>query len=167
MNTITARKRHLLSSIFLLSTTFAISGCSALHPLSFEKADPDTFATSAKPEEKGVVVYAIRDIPEGCEIAAEALESRELAASKIPHDAIPTERFAVGRLSKYGICSGQIVSQHDLAPRGIGHSVNVALSDADYYRIRKAADRSGQTEGELVANWIEQKLNAEPNSDEE
>jgi len=68
---------------------------------------------------KGKVVYTIKDIPEGQTIPTEALEEREIEQQKIPADAITSASLAAGRVAKYGISSGQIVSQHDLAPQGI------------------------------------------------
>jgi pilus assembly protein CpaB len=72
-----------------------------------------------KAEAKGKVVYAIKDIPEGQTIPTEGLEERELEQAKIPQDAITSASLAAGRIAKYGIASGQIVSQHDLAPQGM------------------------------------------------
>jgi pilus assembly protein CpaB len=68
---------------------------------------------------KGKVVYTTKDIPEGATIPSEALEEREIEQSKIPQDAITSATLAAGRVAKYGISTGQIVSQHDLAPQGI------------------------------------------------
>lgn len=68
---------------------------------------------------KGKVVYTTKDIPEGQTIPTEALEEREIEQAKIPQDAITSASLAAGRIAKYGISSGQIVSQHDLAPQGI------------------------------------------------
>src|ERR1700722_5112776 len=73
----------------------------------------------AKMSAKGKVVYTIKDIPEGQTIPTEALEEREIEQSKIPQDAITSSSLAAGRVAKYGISTGQIVSQHDLAPQGI------------------------------------------------
>ncbi|HEY9714289.1 MAG TPA: Flp pilus assembly protein CpaB [Chroococcales cyanobacterium] len=74
---------------------------------------------SAKMNAKGKVVYTVKDIPEGQTIPTEALEEREIEQSKIPADAITSASLAAGRVAKYGISTGQIVSQHDLAPQGI------------------------------------------------
>lgn len=73
----------------------------------------------AKMEAKGKVVYATKDIPEGQTIPTEALEEREIEQTKIPQDAITSASLAAGRVAKYGISTGQIVSQHDLAPQGM------------------------------------------------
>lgn len=73
----------------------------------------------AKINQKGKVVYTIKDIPEGQTIPTESLEERELEVSKIPADAITSASLAAGRVAKYGIAAQQIVSQHDLAPQGI------------------------------------------------
>ena len=65
---------------------------------------------------KGKVVYAIVDIPEGTLIRNNTLEEKELEFSRIPQDALTSSSLAAGRLAKYGISQGQIVSRHDLAP---------------------------------------------------
>jgi pilus assembly protein CpaB len=83
----------------------------------------------AKMSLKGKVVYAIKDIPEGATIPTEALEERELEQSKIPQDAITSASLAAGRVAKYGISSGQIVSQHDLAPQGISLGFEARLKE--------------------------------------
>ncbi len=82
MNTITARKRPLLSSIFLLGISFATSGCSALHSLSSLNTGSETQGRSVNLEQTGIIVYAIRDIRKGSKISAESLESRELPIAK-------------------------------------------------------------------------------------
>ncbi len=73
----------------------------------------------AKLQAKGKVVYAVKDISEGQTIPSDALEEKEVEQSKIPMDALTSASLAAGRVAKYGIAQGQIVSQHDLAPQGI------------------------------------------------
>lgn len=68
---------------------------------------------------KAKVVYAIRDIPEGMAIPMDYLEERELEVGKIPVDSIANASLVAGRISKYGVMSGQLLSQHDLAPQGM------------------------------------------------
>ncbi len=153
-----AKQRAFLAALFLIGTTLSVSGCSLVG--SNQATKP------GQPEQTGIVVYAIKDIPEGYEISTEALEERELSYSKIPQDAITSASLAHGRNAKYGIASGQIVSQHDLAPQSAGHTVNLSLSDAAYNKIRRVAADSGQTESGLVSTWIEEKLNTESNNDE-
>lgn len=72
-----------------------------------------------KANAKGKVVYTVHDIAEGQAIPGDALEEKEIEQSKIPQDAITSASLATGRVAKYGILAGQIVSQHDLAPQGI------------------------------------------------
>jgi pilus assembly protein CpaB len=72
-----------------------------------------------KMNQKGKVVYTIKDIPEGQTIPTEALEEREIEQAKIPQDAVASASLAAGRVAKYGIANGSIVSQHDLAAQGI------------------------------------------------
>ncbi|MBX9952755.1 MAG: Flp pilus assembly protein CpaB [Candidatus Obscuribacterales bacterium] len=68
---------------------------------------------------KGKVVYAIRDIPEGTAIPMDYLEERELEVGKIPVDSVSNASLVAGRISKFGITAGQLLSQHDLAPQGM------------------------------------------------
>jgi pilus assembly protein CpaB len=82
-----------------------------------------------KMNQKGKVVYTIKDIPEGQTIPTEALEEREVEVSKIPQDAITSASLAAGRVAKYGIASGQVVSQHDLAPQGISLGFEAKLKE--------------------------------------
>jgi len=83
----------------------------------------------AKMSQKGKVVYTVKDIPEGQTIPTEALEEREIEQSKIPQDALTSASLAAGRVAKYGISSGQIVSQHDLAPQGISLGFEARLKE--------------------------------------
>jgi pilus assembly protein CpaB len=78
---------------------------------------------------KGKIVYSSKDIMEGQNIPSDALEERELAQDKIPADAITSSSLAAGRIAKYGISSGQIVSQHDLAPQGISLGFEAKLKE--------------------------------------
>ncbi len=81
----------------------------------------------AKYSAKATVVYAIKDIPEGQTIPSEALEERQIEQSKVPADALTTASLASGRVTKYGVASGQIVSQHDLQPQGQNLSFDARL----------------------------------------
>jgi pilus assembly protein CpaB len=81
----------------------------------------------AKYSAKATVVYAIKDIPEGQTIPSEALEERQIEQSKMPEDALTTATLATGRVTKYGVASGQIVSQHDLQPQGQSLSFDARL----------------------------------------
>ena len=64
---------------------------------------------------RATVVYTTQDVPEGATIPTEALEERSILASRLPQDAITSASLAAGRVAKYGIAKGSIVSQHDLA----------------------------------------------------
>jgi len=81
----------------------------------------------AKYSAKATVVYAIKDIPEGQTIPSEALEERQIEQSKVPEDALTTATLATGRVTKYGVATGQIVSQHDLQPQGQSLSFDARL----------------------------------------
>jgi len=76
-------------------------------------------ALEAKYNQKTKVVYSTKDIPEGATISADSLEEKDVEAGKAPQDCLPSASSAIGRIAKYGIPAGQIVSQHDLAPIGV------------------------------------------------
>ncbi|MBI2812234.1 MAG: Flp pilus assembly protein CpaB [Candidatus Melainabacteria bacterium] len=86
-----------------------------------------TDAMTAQMSAKSTVVYSTRDIPEGQTIPSEALEERQIDQAKQPQDAIATSAMAAGRIAKYGIATGQIVSQHDLLPQGISMGFEARL----------------------------------------
>lgn len=81
----------------------------------------------AKYSAKATVVYAVKDIPEGQTIPTEALEERQIEQSKAPEDALTSATLAAGRVTKYGVASGQIVSQHDLQSQGANLSFEARL----------------------------------------
>jgi flagella basal body P-ring formation protein FlgA len=62
----------------------------------------------------GKIVYAVQDIPEGKPISATALEERQIPADKIPTDSVRSISEAAGKVAKYTISKGQILSKHDL-----------------------------------------------------
>ena len=67
----------------------------------------------------GKVVMIARDIQEGSVISSSSLEEKSLNMNKVPPDAITSTSMAAGRVAKYSLMAGQILSQHDLAPLGI------------------------------------------------
>jgi pilus assembly protein CpaB len=95
---------------------------------------------------KGKVVYTVKDIPEGQTIPTEALEEREIEQSKIPQDAITSASLAAGRVAKYGISTGQIVSQHDLAPQGISLGFESRLKEG-FRAVTFAVDNNSGVAG--------------------
>jgi pilus assembly protein CpaB len=70
-------------------------------------------ALKAKYEQKAKVVMTTKDIAEGATVAADALEEKEVDAGKAPIDAFSSVSMAVGRVAKYGIPAGQVVTSHD------------------------------------------------------
>jgi len=97
-------------------TAMLVSGEMERNRVEFEKSKANL---EAQRNAMGTVVVASRDIPEGKPIASDFLEEKKIPAGKIPTDAITSSAMAAGRLSKYGISQGQVVSQHDLMPIGI------------------------------------------------
>lgn len=108
----------MLLSIVGLAVLVTLQVTSAL--TAQQKAFEDKQKTLVdKWEAKGKVVYTTKDIPEGQTIPTESLEEREIEVSRVPLDAITSSSLAAGRVSKYGISAGSIVSQHDLMAQGI------------------------------------------------
>ena len=70
--------------------------------------------TEGKTSDKCKATYAVTDIAEGEEIRTEALEEREIDADKMPEDALVSSSLAAGRVAKYEIKSGHMLSFHDL-----------------------------------------------------
>lgn len=68
------------------------------------------------------VVYAIKEIPDGSKFTRssleESLEEREIPAYKVPLDAVASASDLIGRVAKYEIPPGQIISEHDLVSKG-------------------------------------------------
>ncbi len=145
-----AQRRRLSAALLLLGSTFLISGCSDsnAHKVSKEELQ----------QPRGVVVYAIKDVPEGNTIELDALEEREMEVSKIPQDALMSAGVIAGRIAKYGISSGQIINQHDIAPRIGGNSVSLRFRDSDYARIEQQAVQRNMSPDDIVRMWIEDKL---------
>lgn len=100
-------------STFLCSCSFMDTSRMAQREAELELKKRDL---EAKMRAKGKVVYCIKDVPEGAKIPADALEEKEIEQSKIPQDALTSSSLCAGRIAKYGISQGQIVSMHDLKP---------------------------------------------------
>jgi len=97
-------------------TTMLVTGQLETQRIAYEKSKLDI---EAKSKATGTVVVALKDVPEGVTVASEFLEEKKIPVGNIPTDALSTSAMAAGRVTKYGITAGQIVSQHDLAPIGI------------------------------------------------
>lgn len=82
-----------------------------------QQIDQMKAAQTAEQNQKGPVVYAAKDIPEGTEITADALEQREELQSKIPAGAMTSPSAGVGGLAAYPITQGSIVLQNAVKAR--------------------------------------------------
>lgn len=105
-------------------TTMLVTGELERNRLNYEQSKLDM---EAKSKATGSVVVALKDVPEGVTISSEFLEEKKIPVGNIPTDALSTAAMATGRISKYGITQGQIVSQHDLAPIGISMGFEARL----------------------------------------
>lgn len=86
---------------------------------SEKKAAEQKAALEAKYNQKVMVVFATKDVPEGATIASDALEEKEVESGRAPIDALTSQSLAVGRIAKATIPAGQIVGSHDLVPEGV------------------------------------------------
>lgn len=77
------------------------------------QAKQEEAALKAKYEQKAKVVYATKDITEASTVSADQLEEKEVEAGKAPVDAFSSTSMAVGRIAKYTIPAGQVVTAHD------------------------------------------------------
>lgn len=103
-------------------------------------------ALKAKYEVKGKVVYATKDIPEGVTISADALEEREELQSKVSPDALVSSSMAVGRIAKYPLQAGQLVSSHDLALMNVSAGFESRIKDG-YRAVTFAVDTNSGVAG--------------------
>lgn len=76
-------------------------------------------AHDAEANQKGAIVYAVKDIPEGQEITQDALEVREELMSKIPAQAMTSPSAGVGNIAAYTITSGQPVFMNAIKARAV------------------------------------------------
>jgi len=79
---------------------------------SQQEAERVKQAAAAQQSVKTKVVYAAKAIDEGQIIPAEALEERDVEASKAPVDAFNSANAVVGQQAAYPVMAGQIISQH-------------------------------------------------------
>ncbi len=103
-------------------------------------------ALKAKYEQKSKIVYAVKDIPEGATISAADLEEKEELTSKVPPDALASGSLAVGRIAKYGIPQGAIVSARDLAQTAAAVGFEQKLKEG-YRAVTFAVDANSGVAG--------------------
>jgi pilus assembly protein CpaB len=103
-------------------------------------------ALKAKYEQKGKIVYAVKDIPEGATISAADLEEKEELTSRIPPDALASSSLAIGRIAKYGIPTGNIVSARDLAQTAAAVGFESKLKEG-YRAVTFAVDANSGVAG--------------------
>lgn len=72
-------------------------------------------AVSDEEKATGDVVYVVKDLQGGQTISSDALEVRKISLRRVPPDAVGSPSLAVGRIAKYGVAAGQILSTRDLA----------------------------------------------------
>lgn len=115
-------------------------------------------APEANMHAKGKIVYAAKEIQEGSEITIDALEEREVEKSKILLGYIDSASLAVGRVSKFGIMQGSVVSQQDLSQQGPTSNIHVTLDDEAIEKLEKMAESKGKSPSELASKWVMESL---------
>lgn len=108
-------------------------------------------------QSRGKVVYALRDVSPGWVIRPDDLEEKEVEQSKIPMDALTSASLGAGRVSKYGISQGQIVSQHDVIDASV-KTYRLRLNPRDKERVIKIACKKGTTVSTLVTEIVRERL---------
>lgn len=78
---------------------------------------------------KAKAVYVLKDVPEGSIIEADVLQEKDIELARMPIDALPNSTTAVGRIAKFGVSAGQILSTRDLAPQGMQLGFDSHLKD--------------------------------------
>lgn len=76
-----------------------------------------TAAHQAELNQKGSIVIAKMDIPEGQEITMDALDQRDEFLSKIPAGALPSPSAAIGGVAAYPITTGSVVLSNAVKAR--------------------------------------------------
>lgn len=128
-----------------------LSGCSST---ATREADSPLGATAT-------VVYAIKDIPENKEITLDAVEQRELEEIKIPEAAIYKADEVLGKISKYGICKGQIICTKDLLNYGSTDTFLIDLKKGYGQKIQNIAEKKKTTMIKLANDWLNERIEKE------
>lgn len=66
---------------------------------------------------KGVVVYAVKDVPEGRKVYSMYLEGKQLDPATVPEGSMNSIKTLNGRTARNDIHQGQIITEKDLFPR--------------------------------------------------
>lgn len=114
-----------------------IVGLAALCAMVVTKSDIDKKAALDKTiaemndraNTKAKAVYVMKDVPEGSVIEADDLQEKDIELGRMPIDALPNSTAAVGRIAKFGVSAGQILSTRDLAPQGMQLGFDSHLKD--------------------------------------
>lgn len=116
-----------------------------------------TMEMGAKLQAKGKVVFCIRDIRQGDDFTSDSLEEREVDQAQIPMDAMTSASLLSGKVAKYDIWAGHIISQHDMLIRRPG-SYRLRLDKQDEEIARQVANCEDLSLSELLSKWIREKL---------
>ncbi len=63
------------------------------------------------------VVYSTRDVPEGEKVLKDGTEVKRILQRKAPDGALQRDEDAIGKIAKFGISKGQIITRYDFAQR--------------------------------------------------
>lgn len=118
----------ILTAIVGIAACVAVAVNNCISSIKQGAAD-QTLAMESKLHEKGKVVYALKDVPEGQVLSSDILEERPVEIYKIPPDALSSASLVSGRIAKYGISANSIISTHDLAPQGVSVGFDSLLKE--------------------------------------
>lgn len=143
----------MLKSVCIAACIISFAVSTSGRPASAQSAEP---VRSAEAKEK--VVYALKDVQEGAIVEREAIEEREVLASRAPIDAIPAAVLAWGRVAKHGIPAGAIVSHHDLESPEMWPLLRLHLSKKQLEDLRSIAVKRKSSPEAIAEGWIKENL---------
>lgn len=91
-----------------------------------------SYLSSAAPSSEVIVVA--HDLPPGATLTAADLETRKVAASAVPGEAIRTAKDAVGKRIRFGLAGGDYLRRQHLAPDDAGDVAGKVAAMGEEYR---------------------------------
>lgn len=107
-----------------------LAGAVTINNARNEEAMRTMVADVPRTDQKGMVVYLIKDLKEGEEIRAEDLEEREIPSSKIPASAVQNRSMAVGCFAAVNIAQGTLILNGHLMPASLVRHAKAEKSSA-------------------------------------
>ncbi len=144
-------------------TVMLLTGCAALQKPNASSTNSTVETSSTETITRTIartkILYAAQNIAKGEVISRKSIEEREIWKSKLPPDAITESSFALGRVAKYDVAAGELISIHDLGEsKDSGDNkksaVKIILSQEEQEKLAKKAEESHQSASDLVKSWV-------------